>query len=38
MGVKRCRRKAENISAGAVIMKETLVKLEGRMQMKKNVK
>jgi len=38
MGVKRCRRKAEDISARAVIMKETLLKLEGRMPMKKSVK
>jgi hypothetical protein len=29
MGVKECRKKAEDISARAVIMKEAIVKLEG---------
>jgi hypothetical protein len=29
MGVKRCSKKGEDISARAVIMKEAIVKLEG---------
>jgi hypothetical protein len=29
MGVKRCRKKAEDVSAWAMILKEALVKLQG---------